>query len=57
MSVRLANVLLLQRNMRTAVEFYSKGLGLTVASEGPKFAELKCNAGSVLALKEVEGYV
>jgi len=55
MSVRLASVLLLQRDLKHAVKFYSKGLGLTLASESPKYAELTCSAGSKIALKQVEG--
>ncbi len=55
MAVRLANVLLMQRDLQQAVKFYSKGLGLTVASESPKYAELTCSAGSTIALKQVQG--
>ena len=55
MSVRLANILLLQRDMQHAVKFYTKGLGLTLASESPKYAELTCSAGNRIALKQVEG--
>ena len=55
MAVRLANVLLLQRDIQGAIKFYSRGLGLTLASESPKYAELTCSAGSTIALKQVEG--
>ncbi|QDZ17766.1 glyoxalase/bleomycin resistance protein/dihydroxybiphenyl dioxygenase [Chloropicon primus] len=52
---RLANVLLLQRDVQHAIKFYSKGLGLHLASESPKYAELTCSAGNTIALKQVEG--
>ena len=55
MSVRLASVLLLQRDIQQAAKFYSRGLGLTLASESPKYVELTCSAGNTLALKQVEG--
>mmetsp|Transcript_14713 Transcript_14713/g.37244 ORF Transcript_14713/g.37244 Transcript_14713/m.37244 type:complete len:121 (+) Transcript_14713:1394-1756(+) len=55
MAVRLANVLLMQRDLQQAVKFYTKGLGLTVASESPKYAELTCSAGSTIALKQAQG--
>ena len=55
MSVRLANVLLLQRDVQKAITFYSKGLGLKLASESPKYAELTCSSGNMIALKQVEG--
>ncbi len=52
---RLANVLLLQRNVSHAIKFYSQGLGLKVAFESPTLAELQCSSGSVIALKQVDG--
>ena len=51
----LKYVMLLQRDVPAAVQFYSKGLGLHVRAATDRWAELGCEKHTILALKAVDG--
>lgn len=51
----LKYVMLLQRDVPSAVHFYSKGLGLQVRAATDRWAELGSETQTILALKATEG--
>ena len=52
----LKYVMLLQRDVPAAANFYSKGLGLHVRAMTDRWAELGSESHTILALKAVDGY-
>ena len=55
MTTVLRHILLLQKDVLKAAEFYQQGLGLPVTVLTEKWAELRAGS-STIALKAVEGY-